>query len=65
MDKKPIIRHCKNCKYSTGYYHVTDILYCSVKYDMKLNGEQRICALLCKYYKQKEGVPSGNERTNA
>lgn len=55
MDEKPIIRHCKNCKYSTGYHHITDSLYCSVKYNLKMNEGQRICALLCKYYKQKEG----------
>lgn len=50
MEDKPIIRHCKNCKWcdkapiSEGY--------CTVKYKFFDCG--RLNALFCKYYKEKD-----------
>lgn len=50
---KPIIRHCKNCEYRTAF--LGD--YCDVKYKKLYNGMSlRLRALLCRYYKQKEGA---------
>ena len=55
MNNKPMIRHCKNCEYSTfGNELLTDSIYCKVKYILKLNSEQRVSALLCRYYKRKD-----------
>ena len=48
MDDKPIIRHCKNCKYHTPA-SLFDA-WCNVKYKWRSNG--RISALFCKYYKE-------------
>lgn len=49
MNDKPIIRHCRNCKWSK----VRSInSYCTVKYDVIIL--ERIKALFCRYYKQKE-----------
>ena len=55
--QKPIIRHCKNCKWSTrrGYGDITSI-DCSVRYRSYDNDEQRLRALLCKHYREKEGT---------
>ena len=63
MDKKQIIRHCRNCEWCC--YRKCGSIYCEVKYKTVYDFEQRITALFCRHYKQKEGVPSGNERTNA
>lgn len=47
--KKPIIRHCKNCQWTTSSSYTKDA-YCNVKY--KLITRLRITALLCKHYKE-------------
>ena len=50
MENKPIIRHCKNCKWrdkATLYDG-----YCTVKY--KYIDDGRTKALFCKYYKAKD-----------
>ena len=49
MNDKPIIRHCKNCKYSESATLFD--AYCNVKYDYVDNG--RIGAIFCPYYKAK------------
>lgn len=51
--QKPIIRHCKNCKWcSYSTYH--DFELCDVRYHfIKF---PRIGAILCRYYRQKEGA---------
>ena len=56
MDK-PIIRHCKNCKWGIkrGYGDLSNI-ECSVRYRDYYNSEQRIRALLCRHYCKKEGA---------
>lgn len=47
---KPIIRHCKNCKYcGPASFHDG---YCTVKY--KWIGNGRAKARFCKYYKAEE-----------
>ena len=48
MSDKPMIRHCKNCKW------LTSMDFCAVKYKYKLDEFQRISALLCKYYKERK-----------
>ena len=53
MDDKPIIRHCRNCKYF-DHYTFTDGGVCKVKYQYALAEVQRIKAIFCKYYKVKE-----------
>lgn len=56
--QKPIIRYCKNCRWAKwGTY--TDSITCTVAYKYYLAYEQRIRALLCKHYCQKEGVENG------
>lgn len=49
MNDKPIIRHCKNCKWcgDAAFYNG----YCDVKYKYIKNG--RKSALLCRYFKPK------------
>jgi acetyl-CoA carboxylase beta subunit len=55
MNDKPLIRHCKNCEYSTfGNELSTNVVYCKVKYILKFSYEQRVSALLCRYYKRKD-----------
>ena len=63
-ESKPIIRHCMNCKWD--YHNTTWIIGnglctptyntkdCQVKY--KRIKHQRLAALLCRYYTQKEGT---------
>lgn len=51
---KPMIRHCRNCEYST--YFVRDTIYCDVKYKLKIQEEQRISAVFCRYYKQRRAT---------
>lgn len=59
MDKtKPMIRHCKNCKWGnfngkTIYSYDSDI-WCDVKYTRICNCYQRVDALFCRHYKPKE-----------
>ena len=52
--KKPIIRHCKNCKW-VCLDVFTDSVTCSVKYKHILSEEQRTSALLCRYYSEEDG----------
>lgn len=56
---KPIIRHCKNCKWAVKWHGHCDSVYCDIKYKLYLDWQQRIAALLCKYYSQKDGVNNG------
>lgn len=55
MDK-PIIRHCRNCKYCEDRYrHALDrysYIYCQVKY--KNIEFERLSALTCIHYKAKK-----------
>lgn len=57
MSDKPIIRHCKNCKY------FEESLFgdgeCNVKYQYIFSEVQRIKALCCGYYKQKGSEENG------
>ena len=48
MEDKPIIRHCKNCRWCRVALYDG---HCEVKYKYIDNG--RIKALFCKYYKKK------------
>lgn len=50
MEDKPIIRHCKNCKYGTENYRCD--VYCHVKY--KTIENERIAALFCRHFKKEE-----------
>lgn len=55
MGDKPIIRHCKNCRYSCeneDQREYGDMPYCNVRYDYIMNA--RFKALLCRFYQQKE-----------
>lgn len=61
MSNKPTIRHCKNCEYSSDFNFTTDSLDCKVKYKHLLDCEQRISALLCRFYKQRS---DDNENPN-
>ena len=49
MNDKPIIRHCRNCKYS--YMKFGGYCGCEVRY--KNIDCQRIRAWFCRYYKPK------------
>ena len=63
MNDKPIIRHCRNCKYAK--LHTTGEVFCDVKYNLHLEGFQRSDAIFCRYYKQKEQTPEFlNKRFN-
>lgn len=57
MSEKPIIRHCRNCKYF--YLHSTGGGECIVKYHYVIEETQRLKALLCRYYKQKGSEENG------
>jgi hypothetical protein len=48
MNDKPMIKHCRNCKW------LSEMGYCQVKYTYKFVECQRISALLCKYYTERE-----------
>ena len=48
--QKPIIRHCRNCKYSKE--RVFGDIVCTVRYTNIY--EERLCALFCRHYKKKE-----------
>lgn len=52
---KPMIRHCRNCVYlkTSDCGDIKDGV-CMVKYKFKDFFEQRISALLCRFYKQKK-----------
>lgn len=52
MNDKPIIRHCRNCKYAE--LRTTGAIFCDVKYNLHEEGFQRTDAIFCRYYKQKE-----------
>lgn len=49
MCDKPIIRHCKNCKYYQDDIHNYE---CTIRYVFIYNYKLR--ALFCKYYKEKK-----------
>lgn len=49
-NRKPIIRHCKNCKYCGERFAYE---YCTVKYQTIDFGRPK--ALFCRFYKKKEG----------
>ena len=55
---KPLIRHCKNCKFNDDYkekdWDSSDI-WCRVKYKRINHCEQRKQALFCPHYKKKRG----------
>jgi len=53
MDDKPIIRHCRNCKYFIFHRYVNSG-ECDVTYKYLLDWEQGIKAKFCKYFKVKE-----------
>ena len=51
QNDKPIIRHCRNCK----YWQMEGVLFdCPVIYQTAISFP-RLKALFCKYYKTKEG----------
>lgn len=52
---KPIIRHCRNCKYSV-HHAITDNVYCDVRYKLFFKSVQRIKAIFCRFYKEKGGA---------
>lgn len=52
MGDKPIIKHCRNCKYHKSASKFD--IWCDVKYKWRENG--RISALFCRFYKMKAGV---------
>ena len=53
MENKPIIRHCRNCKWGCVTYDKS--VECSIKYERILfNSDQRLTALFCRFYKKKE-----------
>lgn len=53
-NSKPIIRHCKNCKYRDPYKYA----YCTVRY--RGVGYPRLRALLCRFFKKDEEEPSND-----
>ncbi len=56
MSEKPIIRHCRNCKWCKEYL-LCDSINCTVTY--KTIWHQRIKALFCRFYKVKENEHDG------
>lgn len=53
-DKKPMIRHCKNCQWCGGYYGgLREDVVCKVKYKGIDNEWQRLVALMCWHYKKR------------
>lgn len=64
MSDKPIIRHCRNCKYGVcRYSDISDfVVECSVKY--KSIVFPRLAALLCRYYKEKDLYDHEKEKNN-
>lgn len=60
IGEKPIIRHCRNCKWSIKYACCSP--ECTVKYEFCFN--PRLKALFCRYYKQKEVKSETTEKTN-
>lgn len=54
MDEKPIIRHCRNCEWCCYRNGLRGAIDCEVKYKTVHDFEQRITALFCRHYKQKE-----------
>lgn len=55
MSDKPIIRHCKNCKWHIQFAGCDP--ECTVKYQWCRN--PRLKALFCRYYKQKGSEENG------
>lgn len=50
---KPIIRHCYNCKWCSRGLGIDS---CLVRFIFLTSANKRLKALLCRYYKQKEGA---------
>lgn len=50
MNDKPIIRHCRNCKYAT--LKPPHAIYCCVRYEYYEREEQRKTAIFCRHYKR-------------
>lgn len=59
MNDKPIIRHCRNCKYATLKQHQLryDTIYCGVRYEFYAREEQRKAAIFCRHYKRMQPTP--------
>ena len=54
MDNKPIIRHCRNCKWSNTQKSCTGLsIYCEVRYSEVFDDFQRATALFCRHYKKR------------
>ena len=52
MNKKPIIRHCANCKYSFDVDYNDRDCFCEVRYE-RIEC-MRIRALLCGFYREED-----------
>lgn len=57
--KKPIVRHCRNCRWCDKFVPVSNgnVVFCSVKY--KPVRWQRVTALLCRYFCKVEEADEG------
>lgn len=67
MNDKPIIRHCRNCKYASLNPHQLqyDAIYCGVRYEYYEREEQRKTAIFCRHYKRMSPAPEFlNKRVN-
>lgn len=63
MENKPIIRHCRNCKYAA--LKPLDVICCCVRYEYYERGEQRKTAIFCRHYKRMPPTPEFlNKRVN-
>lgn len=52
-EEKPMIRHCKNCKWNQVLFGKTiSLCYCKVKF--RNVNRPRIMALICSYFSMKE-----------
>lgn len=49
MCEKPIIRHCRNCKWSKPCFMLSAVR-CEVKYKSVYDDTGRITATFCKYF---------------
>lgn len=62
MSDKPIIRHCRNCKYAE-LYKISGAIVCDVKYKYYSKNSQRMRAIFCRHYKQKEAEPEAKQKS--
>lgn len=51
---KPIIKHCRNCKYSKPCFEV-DAIRCDIKYKSIFDDSGRLTAIFCRYFKRAAG----------